>query len=123
MKPVFLKPRGAAELVPWDEIAVDAPELGPQTALDDAQFVAIDVETTGNAPFLVLELGADLPIDSVERCPGWCLVVAAACLPCKVAQVFGQERPASGCSPRSQNRSVIASTTRSAACRLVLSAQ
>jgi DNA polymerase III subunit epsilon len=59
LKPVFLKPRGAAELVPWDEIAVDAPELGPQTALDDAQFVAIDVETTGNAPFLVLELGAE----------------------------------------------------------------
>ncbi|TMB90045.1 MAG: 3'-5' exonuclease [Chloroflexi bacterium] len=59
MKPVFLKPRGAAQLVQWEEIAVDAPELGPQTPLDDAQFVAIDVETTGNAPFLVLELGAE----------------------------------------------------------------
>src|ERR1700687_5625196 len=59
LKRVFLKPRGAAELVPWEEIAVDAPELSPQTRLEDAQFVAIDVETTGNAPFLVLELGAE----------------------------------------------------------------
>jgi DNA polymerase-3 subunit epsilon len=59
MKPVFLKPRGAAQLVPWEELAVDAPELGPNTLLVDAQFVAIDVETTGNAPFLVLELGAE----------------------------------------------------------------
>ena len=59
MKPVFLKPRGAAQPVQWEEIAVDAPELSPQTSLADAQFVAIDVETTGNAPFLVLELGAE----------------------------------------------------------------
>jgi DNA polymerase III alpha subunit (gram-positive type) len=58
-KPLYLKPRGAAELVPWQEIAVDAPEVGPLTTLDDAQFVALDVETTGNAPFLVLELGAE----------------------------------------------------------------
>src|SRR6202166_452382 len=58
-KPVFLKPRGAKQPVPWEEIAVDAPELSPLTRLDDAQFVAIDVETTGNAPFLVLELGAE----------------------------------------------------------------
>jgi len=59
MKPIYLKPRGAEKAVPWEEIAVDAPELGPQTLLEDAQFVAIDVETTGNAPFLVLELGAE----------------------------------------------------------------
>src|SRR5438477_42633 len=58
-KPLFLKPRSAAALVPWEEIAVDAPEVGPLTPLDDAQFVALDVETTGNAPFLVLELGAE----------------------------------------------------------------
>jgi hypothetical protein len=57
-KPLFLKPRGAAAPVPWEEIAVDAPEVGPTTPLDEAQFVALDVETTGNAPFLVLELGA-----------------------------------------------------------------
>ena len=59
MKPVFLKPRGAAQPVQWEEIAVDAPDLSSQTSLDGAQFVAIDVETTGNAPFLVLELGAE----------------------------------------------------------------
>ena len=58
-KRLYLKPRGAAELVPWEEIAVDAPEVGPFTRLEEAQFVALDVETTGNAPFLVLELGAE----------------------------------------------------------------
>src|SRR2546428_12167733 len=58
-KPLFLKPRGAAKPVPWEEIAVDAPEVGARTALQDAQFVALDVETTGNAPFLVLEIGAE----------------------------------------------------------------
>jgi len=58
-KRVFLKPRGAAAPVPWEEIAVDAPEVGGQTPLADAQFVALDVETTGNAPFLVLEIGAE----------------------------------------------------------------
>jgi len=58
-KPVLLKPRGAVEPVPWEEIAVDAPELKPQTPLEDAQYVALDVETTGNAPFLVLEIGAE----------------------------------------------------------------
>src|SRR5256886_10878066 len=55
----FLKPRGAAKAVPWEEIAVGAPEVGPLTPLDQAQFVALDVETTGNAPFLLLELGAE----------------------------------------------------------------
>ena len=58
-KTVFLKPRGAVEPVPWQEIAVDAPEVGTLTLLEDAQFVALDVETTGNAPFLVLEIGAE----------------------------------------------------------------
>ena len=58
-KPLLLKPRGAIQPVPWDEIAVDAPEVGPLTSFDDAQFVALDVETTGNAPFLVLEIGAE----------------------------------------------------------------
>jgi DNA polymerase III epsilon subunit-like protein len=56
---VYLKPRGAIEPVAWEEIAVDAPEVGRQTRLADAQFVALDVETTGNAPFLVLEIGAE----------------------------------------------------------------
>lgn len=58
-RPLFLKPRGASELVAWEEIAVDAPEVKPQTALEDSQFVALDVETTGNSPFLVLEMGAE----------------------------------------------------------------
>jgi len=58
-KPLFLKPRGAAEPVPWEEIAVDAPEVKPETRLADAQFVALDVESTGNSPFLVLEIGAE----------------------------------------------------------------
>jgi DNA polymerase III alpha subunit (gram-positive type) len=58
-KPLFLKPRGASELVAWEEIAVDAPEVKPPTRLEDSQFVALDVETTGNAPFLVLEMGAE----------------------------------------------------------------
>jgi hypothetical protein len=42
-KPFFLKPRGAAAPVPWEEIAVDAPEVGAATPLDEAQFVALDV--------------------------------------------------------------------------------
>jgi len=58
-RPLYLKPRGATEPVPWEEIAVDAPEVGRDTPLDQAQFVALDVETTGNAPFLVLEIGAE----------------------------------------------------------------
>jgi DNA polymerase III alpha subunit (gram-positive type) len=58
-KPVFLKPRGAVQPVQWEEIAVDAPEVGPKTPLDEAEFVSVDVETTGNAPFLVLEIGAE----------------------------------------------------------------
>src|SRR5260370_34256571 len=58
-KPLYLKPRGATELVPWEEIAVDAPEVSRETPLEHAQFVALDIETTGNAPFLVLEIGAE----------------------------------------------------------------
>jgi len=58
-KPVFLKPRGAVEPVPWEEIAVDAPDVKPATRLNEAQFVALDVESTGNSPFLVLEIGAE----------------------------------------------------------------
>ena len=58
-KPLFLKPRGAGAPIPWQEIAVDSAKVKDQTKLDAAEFVAIDVETTGNAPFLVLELGAE----------------------------------------------------------------
>lgn len=56
--PLILKPRGA-QPVPWQEIAVDAPQLGPLTPLEGADFVALDMETTGNRPFLVLEMGAE----------------------------------------------------------------
>ena len=45
--------------MPWEEIAVDAPEVGPETPLEEAEFVSLDVETTGNRPFLVLEIGAE----------------------------------------------------------------
>src|SRR5260370_35864840 len=58
-KPLYLKPRGATQLVAWEEIAVDAPEVSRETPLEHAEFVALDVETTGNAPFLVLEIGAE----------------------------------------------------------------
>jgi DNA polymerase-3 subunit epsilon len=56
---VWLKPRGAEEPVRWDPREIDGPGVGPDTSLDEAEFVALDVETTGNAPFLVLEIGAE----------------------------------------------------------------
>jgi len=61
---VWLKPRGASGRVLW-EAAEDAeddewgPPVGLDTQLDEAEFVALDVETTGNSPFLVLEIGAE----------------------------------------------------------------
>jgi DNA polymerase-3 subunit epsilon len=60
---IFLKPRGAAEHVPWEptppeEELID-PVVGPDEPLDQVEFVALDVETTGNSPFLVLEIGAE----------------------------------------------------------------
>jgi len=60
---VWLKPRGTAERVPWE--AAEPPgggeplPVGHSTPLDEAEFVALDVETTGNSPFLVLEIGAE----------------------------------------------------------------
>jgi DNA polymerase-3 subunit epsilon len=60
---IYLKPRGAAEPVPWgpapsDEELIDQ-AVGPDEPLDQTEFVALDVETTGNSPFLVLEIGAE----------------------------------------------------------------
>ena len=60
---IYLKPRSAAEPVPWGpgppvEELTD-PALGPDAPLDQLEFVALDVETTGNSPFLVLEIGAE----------------------------------------------------------------
>ncbi|HEY4028557.1 MAG TPA: 3'-5' exonuclease [Candidatus Dormibacteraeota bacterium] len=62
--PILLKPRGAAEPVPWEpgatiEDEVGMPVAGPTEHLDEVEFVALDVETTGNSPFLVLEIGAE----------------------------------------------------------------
>jgi DNA polymerase III epsilon subunit-like protein len=60
---VFLKPRGSSEAVPWESGATDdelaGPVVGPGVPLDQVEFVALDVETTGNSPFLVLEIGAE----------------------------------------------------------------
>jgi DNA polymerase-3 subunit epsilon len=64
---VWLKPRGAEEPVRWEpwgasengEGVESAIAVGPSTPLDRAEFVALDVETTGNSPFLVLEIGAE----------------------------------------------------------------
>jgi DNA polymerase III epsilon subunit-like protein len=56
---VLLKPRGAPEPIPWQEVAVDSADVTSATPLEDAEYVALDVETTGNRPFLVLELGAE----------------------------------------------------------------
>jgi DNA polymerase III alpha subunit (gram-positive type) len=58
--PVYLKPRWAVEPVLWEELPDDdLVSVGPDTPLDEAEFVALDVETTGNSPFLVLEIGAE----------------------------------------------------------------
>jgi DNA polymerase III epsilon subunit-like protein len=59
---IYLKPR-SGDPVPWDpgpsaEELID-PVVGPEGPLDRVQFVALDVETTGNSPFLVLEIGAE----------------------------------------------------------------
>jgi DNA polymerase III subunit epsilon len=56
---VWLKPRGAEEPVRWDAREREGAGVGPDTPLEEAEFVALDVETTGNAPFLVLEIGAE----------------------------------------------------------------
>lgn len=61
--PVLLKPRSGAP-VHWDAQAAGAPaedagDLSADTPLDDAEFVAFDVETTGNTPFWVIEIGAE----------------------------------------------------------------
>ncbi|TMD52013.1 MAG: hypothetical protein E6I85_11575, partial [Chloroflexi bacterium] len=55
-----LKPRGSLEPVPWEPPAEsDLVPVSPDTPLTEAEFVAVDIETTGNRPFLVLEIGAE----------------------------------------------------------------
>ena len=58
--PVYLKPRWAVEPVLWEELPEDeVATVSAETPLEEAEFVALDVETTGNSPFLVLEIGAE----------------------------------------------------------------
>src|SRR4051812_1594284 len=33
--------------------------VGPDTALEEAEFVALDVETNGSTPFWIIEIGAE----------------------------------------------------------------
>jgi DNA polymerase III subunit epsilon len=56
---VYLKPRWAPEPVRWEELKDELAPVDAQTRLEAAEFVALDVETTGNSPFLVLEIGAE----------------------------------------------------------------
>jgi DNA polymerase III subunit epsilon len=60
---IYLKPRGAVEPVPWEASGEDEELAGaavaPGQPLEEVEFVALDVETTGNSPFLVLEIGAE----------------------------------------------------------------
>jgi DNA polymerase III alpha subunit (gram-positive type) len=60
---VLLRPRGAGEPIPFEAATTDeelaGPVAEPEASLDDVEFVALDVETTGNSPFLVLEIGAE----------------------------------------------------------------
>jgi len=58
-RPVLLKPRGASASVPWEPSPLQAGETDPLTPLDEAEFVALDIETTGTTPFLVIEIGAE----------------------------------------------------------------
>jgi DNA polymerase-3 subunit epsilon len=54
----FLKPREGAT-VRWEgEGEADEAQVSAETPLDEAEFVALDVETTGNTPFWVIEIGA-----------------------------------------------------------------
>ena len=56
---LFLKPRGLEGLVPFADDDVEVPPPSPDTRIEDAEYVALDVETTGNTPFLVIEIGAE----------------------------------------------------------------
>jgi DNA polymerase-3 subunit epsilon len=55
---VFLKPRGGS-LIRWQGGEGAGPQVGAVTPLSEAEFVALDVETTGNTPFWVIEIGAE----------------------------------------------------------------
>jgi len=56
---LFLKPRGVGQPVPFPEDEDEVPPPSPETPVEEAEYVALDVETTGNTPFLVIEIGAE----------------------------------------------------------------
>src|ERR1700730_703269 len=56
---LFMKPRGVEEPVLFPDDEVDVPPPGHETLIEEAEYVALDVETTGNTPFLVIEIGAE----------------------------------------------------------------
>lgn len=43
----------------FEELAWEPAPVTPETRLEEAEYVALDVETTGNRPFLVIEIGAE----------------------------------------------------------------
>jgi len=55
---VRLKTRSGA-LTLFAELLAEGSVVTPDTAMDEAEYVALDVETTGNTPFLVIEIGAE----------------------------------------------------------------
>jgi DNA polymerase III alpha subunit (gram-positive type) len=55
---ILLKPRGS-EPTPFDGPLTYAETAELNTPLETAQYVALDIETTGNRPFLILEIGAE----------------------------------------------------------------
>ncbi len=56
---VHLKSRHSQVPVLWEDLVRETPPLNPDTPLERAEYVAVDIETTGNTPFLVLEIGAE----------------------------------------------------------------
>jgi len=60
VKDLMLKPRSGRGLVPFQRGPLPQPSpVVSETPLGEAQFVAFDIETTGNTPFLVIEIGAE----------------------------------------------------------------